>query len=232
MNNFKSKSKSKNVGVLFTGGKDSCYALFLAKKEGHAVQCLITIESQNPDSFMFHTPSISQVRKQAEVLQLPLIIQKTTGVKEEELEDLKKAIILAKDEFKIEGIVTGAVESVYQSSRIKNICRESDLECFNPLWHKNQISLLEELIALNFEVMIVGVAAYPLDASWLGRMITKEFVKDVKILKEKYGINPAGEGGEFETFVLNCPIFSRKLDIVSSKITGEKNAFRMELVLD
>ncbi len=219
------------LGVLFSGGKDSCYAAYLAKKEGYELACLITIESKNEDSFMFHTPSIDQTKKQAEVMNVPLIVVKTKGEKELELEDLEKAIRKAKKEYEIEGIVTGAVASVYQSSRIQEICNKFDLECFNPLWQKNQIALLEELIKNKFEVIVVGVAAYPLDKGWLGREIDDKFIEDMNQLQEKYKINPAGEGGEFEGFVINCPLFKNKLTIKNFKDSGEKNSWRREIKL-
>lgn len=217
-------------GVLFSGGKDSTFAAYLAKKQGNEISCLITIVSENPESYMFHTPSISKVEKQAEVMNIPLTIQKTKGEKEEELKDLEIAIEKAKTDYKIDTIVTGAVKSVYQKSRIQKICDILELECFNPLWQKDQFELLEELIKNNFEIIVTGVFAYPLDETWLGRKIDKEFVKEAKSLYEKYKINPAGEGGEFETFVLNCPLFSRRLKIKDKQIYGKNNSWRMELV--
>ncbi len=220
------------VAVLFTGGKDSCLALLYAKKLGYDVRCLITLHSRNLYSYMFHTPSILQVKKQAEVLEIPLIIQKTEGKKENELKDLEKAIKKAREKYGVEGIVTGAVESVYQASRIQKICNKLGLECFNPLWLKNQIELLEELIKNKFEVVLTGVFAYPLNKEWLGRKINREFIKEVKILEDKYKINPAGEGGEFESLVLNMPLFKRKLKVVERKISGRGNEWRMEVELE
>lgn len=217
------------VGVLFSGGKDSTYAAYLARQEGHEISCLITIESKNKESFMFHTPSIEQAKKQAEVMEIPLIIVKTKGEKEKELEDLEKAIYDAKKKYQIEGIVTGAVGSVYQSARIQKICNKLGLECFNPLWQKNQIELLEELIKNKFEIIIIGVAAYPLDEKWLGRKIDKKFIIEMKKLQEKYKINPAGEGGETESFVLNCPMFKKGLEVKRYKDFGEKNSWRREI---
>src|SRR3990167_1788453 len=105
------------LGVLFSGGKDSTFATLLAKKEGYEISCLISIASENKESYMFHTPSIEKTKKQAEVMKIPLIFQKTKGKKEDELKDLKSAIKKAKEKYKILGIVTGAVESVYQASR-------------------------------------------------------------------------------------------------------------------
>ncbi len=220
------------LGVLFTGGKDSAYALYLAKQLGYNIKCLISIRSENKDSYMFHTPSIEQVGKQAGVMNIPLIVKETKGIEEEELEDLEIAIKDAKEKFNIEGIVTGAVESVYQSSRIQEICNNLGLEVFNPIWQKNQIELLNDLIKSKFEVIIVGVAAYPLDKDWLGKKIDKKFVREVEKLKESYGINPAGEGGEFETFVLNCPEFSRKLEVAQKDIIGNDNSWRMEIEVE
>jgi len=215
--------------VLFSGGKDSCYATYLMKKEGVDISCLISILSENCESYMFHTPSISKVKVQAEVMNLPLIIRKTLGKKEDELKDLEKAIENAISNFKIEGIITGAVESVYQKSRIQKICSRFNLKCFNPIWKKNQFSLLEELIKNNFNILITGVFAYPLDRSWLGRKIDENFVKDLKHLYEKYKINPAGEGGEFETFVLNCPLFNREIKVTKKTVFGNKNSWWLEI---
>ena len=220
------------LGVLFSGGKDSCYSAYLAKQKGHELTCLISVFSKNKESYMFHTPSISKVKKQAEVMGIPLLIQKTKGKKEEELKDLKNVILKAKEKYKVEGIVTGALASVYQSSRIQKICDELKLKCINPLWKKNEIKYLKELIKNKFEVIITGVFAYPLDNSWLGRPIDNKFIEKVQILSKKYKIHPAGEGGEFETFVLDCPLFKKPLKITDSKISGEKNSWSMEIEVE
>jgi ABC transporter with metal-binding/Fe-S-binding domain ATP-binding protein len=220
-----------NVAVLFSGGKDSTFATFIAKKHGHKICCLISLISENPDSYMFHTPSISKVRKQAEIMKIPLLTQNTKGEKETELKDLEKIIFRAKKEFNIQGIVTGTVESAYQASRIQKICDKLNLDCFNPLWQKDQIELLNDLTKNNFEIIITGAFAYPLDKKWLGRKINHKFLQDVKELYKKYKINPAGEGGEFETFVINCPLFSERLSIKERKITGKKNSWTMEIEL-
>ena len=214
------------LGVLFSGGKDSTYSMYLAKKLGHEIVCLISIYSDNEDSFMFHTPAIKMTKKQAKLMNLPTIIQKTKGEKEKELNDLKKAIKSAIKKYKIQGIVTGAVASNYQALRIQKICDKLRIECLNPLWKKDQIELLNELIKNNFEVIVVGVGAFPLDKKWIGRVINKQFISEIKNFQEKYKINPAGEGGEFESLVLNCPLFEKKLNVKLKKIVGEKNSWR------
>jgi asparagine synthase (glutamine-hydrolysing) len=216
--------------ILFSGGKDSTYSAYLAKKKGFELSCLISIFSKNKESYMFHTPSIEQVKKQAKVMNLPILISKTKGEKELELVDLEKAIKKAKEKYHFDTLVTGALHSVYQAERIQKICDKLNLKCFNPLWHKDEISYLKELIDAKFKIIIIGVFAYPLDKSWLGRIINEEFIKEVKPLKEKYKIHAAGEGGEFETFVLNCPLFKKELKIKSFKDSKEgENSFRREI---
>jgi uncharacterized protein (TIGR00290 family) len=121
------------------------------------------------------------------------------------------------------------VDSAYQASRVQKICDKLGLECFNPLWQKNQFELLNDLIMFNFKIVITGVFAYPLDEKWLGKEINKNFIEEVSILHEKYQINPAGEGGEFETFVLGCPLFSSELIIKDKKIQGKNNSWSMEI---
>jgi predicted ATP pyrophosphatase (TIGR00289 family) len=137
-------------------------------------------------------------------------------VKEEELEDLMAAVAAAKDRYGIQGVVTGAIESVYQAARVQRICRSLDLWCFNPLWQTNQIDYLRQLLSLGFHVIISGVYAYPFEASWLGAKLTEERIRSLAGLQEKYKINPSGEGGELETFVLDGPLFKRKIEILKA----------------
>lgn len=214
------------LGVLFSGGKDSVHSAWLMKKEGHKLSCLISIFSKNQDSYMFHTPAIELTKKQAELMKLPILIQETEGEKEIELNDLENVLKKAKEDFQIEGIVSGAIESNYQKERIEKICKKLNLECFSPLWKKNQIEILENLVQEKFRIVISAVAGYPLDKSWIGREIDSKFIEEMKSLRKKYKLNPSGEGGEFESLVLDCPLFSEKLDVKIIEIIGEKNSWR------
>ena len=196
------------LSVLFSGGKDSTYALYLAKKFNHEIACLITMDAKNKDSFMFHTP-IDNVDKISRKIGLPLIKISTAGKKETELTDLKKAIKLAIKKYKIEGIVTGAVASTYQSSRIQKMCNELDLYCFNPLWQKDQVELLNELVENNFKFKIVKVAADGLDNSWINKEFDKRTIQELIRLSEKHKFSVTGEGGEFESEIVDCPLFKK-----------------------
>ena len=173
---------------------------------------------------MFHTPAITWTKLQAEKLQLPLIIKETEGKKEEELNDLKEAIKQAIEEHNIEGVVTGAVESIYQASRVQKITDELGIECFNPLWQKDQMELLNDLVTLGFEVIISGVAADPFDETWLGRKLDRHTIVQLEMFKEQLKLNPAGEGGEYESFVINSPDFKEGIKITKTRnIYAERN---------
>ncbi len=205
------------IGILFSGGKDSTFTTYYYIQQGWDVKCLITLKSKNKTSYMFHTPNIDITKLQAEAMELPLIEQTTLGEKETELKDLKKAFQKAKKQYKIEGIAVGAVASDYQAERVNRICEQLDLKCFTPLWHKNQELLLKDMIDNGFNIIIQSIAAYGLTKEWLGRQITKKALKELMILHKKYGLHPAGEGGEYESLVLDCPIFKKKLMIKKAK---------------
>jgi len=203
------------LGVLFSGGKDSVYAMYKAMQE-HDIACLITVISKNPESFMFHTPNIELTEGQSKALDIPIISIVSSGIKEKELDDLKEVINHAIKKFNIDGIVTGSIESVYQSTRIQKICNELNIWCFNPIWLIDQIDLLEKMVEKGFRIIITGVFAQPFDKQWLGREINYETIQDLKDLANKYDINPAGEGGEIETFVIDGPIFKKKIEILKT----------------
>ena len=211
------------LGVLFSGGKDSTFALHLAAEKEEVV-CLITIISKNKESFMYHTPNIEISALQAETLQLPQITKTTRGEKEKELSELEDAIAEAARKYQIEGVVTGAVESVYQAERIQRICNHLELWCFNPLWKHDQKALLEELLKKRFKVIISGVFAYPLDEKWLGKQIDNKLIDKLVDLQQKYGLSPAGEGGEIETTVLDAPLFKKKIEVLDYSVEFKGNS--------
>lgn len=218
------------VGVLFSGGKDSTYAAFLAKQKGDELGCLITLSPTQSDSYMFHYPNIRWTAMQAEAMHLPQVTLETKGVKEEELADLSRAIETAKRDHSIEGVYTGALASVYQKSRVERICDELDVKAVSPLWHIDPITHLTNLVANHFEVIMTGVAALGFDESWLGRALDREAIADLARLHTKYGVNPGLEGGEGETFVLDCPLFDQRIEVVSSKKHWKGDAGYLEIL--
>jgi ABC transporter with metal-binding/Fe-S-binding domain ATP-binding protein len=204
------------LAALFSGGKDSTYAVYLAQKE-HDVKCLISVISENPNSYMFHTPNITLVGKLAECLGIPIITQATEGKKELEMKDLRKAVEKAIKDYKIEGIAVGAIASKYQFNNVKEMCADLKLKIFSPLWDVSQENYMEKLVK-DFKVMIVGVAADGFSDKWLGRIIDNNALDELKALNRKYKISIAGEGGEYESLVLDGPNFRKRLEIVDSAV--------------
>lgn len=216
------------LGVLFSGGKDSVYACRRAM-ENDSVSCLITVVSENPDSYMFHTPNVGWANLIAKAMNIPQLTWPTEGREEAELADLSDAISAAVDRYWIEGVVTGAIESVYQAARVQRICRDLDLWCYNPLWQIDQLEYLRLLVSEGFEVIITGVYAYPLDEAWVGAKIDSGLIRKLEALRDRYAINPSGEGGEIETFVLDGPIFKKRIEILRASKTYENYRGRFSI---
>ncbi|UCC58043.1 MAG: TIGR00289 family protein [Candidatus Bathyarchaeum sp.] len=208
------------VAALVTGGKDSVLALYRAQKMGHNIKFLAAIIPQRADSWMFHFPNIHLTEHLSRAVDIPLVKAETSGIKEEELEDLKKLLA----SLDVEGVVSGAVSSRYQKKRIERICQELNLESVTPLWHEEPLDLLREIIDLKFKVIIVGVYAYGFDESWLGREINSATLEKLVELNEKYGISLVGEGGEYESLVLDAPFFKKRIQILQSEMNYEEHS--------
>lgn len=210
------------IAVLATGGKDSTLALFNVLNAGHKVKYLATMIPQREDSWMFHYPNIRLVDLFAEAVGIPLVKAETSGVKEKEVEDLKRLI----EKLDVDGVVSGAIASHYQKSRVEKICEELNLECISPLWHKNPLDILKEIVDLKFDVIITGVCAYGFNIEWLGRRIDYATIRDLTELNRKYGVSLVGEGGEYETLVLDAPIFKRRIKMLEAeKVWKDQNGY-------
>jgi predicted ATP pyrophosphatase (TIGR00289 family) len=203
------------LASLISGGKDSLYAMYLAKKQGHEIKFLVGMISENPESYMFHTHNQHLLETISELTNIPLISGKTKGVKEEELNDLKEILSKIKDE--VDGITTGAIASNYQKQRVDKICAELGLQSIAPFWNHAPEEVLRNMLKDNFEIMIVAVAAPPLDEKWLGRIIDEKCIDELVAFNKKYGIHVMGEGGEYDTLVLDCPIFKKKIKILEAE---------------
>lgn len=201
------------LAILFSSGKDSTFTLWYYQQQGWDVACLLSMIPQSLDSYMFQNPSIELLKKQASSLQIPLLLQQTHGEKEIELEDLKILLTKAKEECDIEGVAAGALASDYQQERINRVCYELGLKTYAPLWHKNQEQLLREMIEAGFDIRMTRIAADGLTKEWLGKRLTLADVDKLVRLHKQLGINVAGEGGEFETTVLDGPIFAEPISL-------------------
>ncbi len=200
------------LASLFSGGKDSTYASFLASREGELVY-LVTVKPRREDSWMFHTVNLHLVPLLAEAQGLELVTVESSGEKETELEDLKRAL----GGLDIDGVVTGAIASTYQKKRVDAICDELGLAHVSPLWGRTSPELLDDVIEAGMEVVVTAVAAMGLDENWLGRVLDGDAAGALKELSLRHGFDVCGEGGEMETLVVDAPWFGKRLEIVEAR---------------
>jgi uncharacterized protein (TIGR00290 family) len=170
---------------------------------------------------MFQILGNSLITLQSRALGIPLVSVPSKGEKEDELEDLRTAIKQAQKRYQIEGIVSGAIESNYQASRIQRLCHELGLWCFCPLWQRPRSLYLQELVDSGFSIILLGVFSYPLTKQDVGTLLTPSYAEHLKKLEDQYGIHQALEGGEAETFVLDGPIYRQQIRLESYEIIAE-----------
>jgi len=192
--------------------------------EKHKIVCLVGVIPENPDSYMFHTYNLHLLDAISSCLQMPIFKISTPGVKEIEVEDLQIQLEL----LRIDGIVIGGIESKYQRNRFKKVCENLDIELIAPLWHMDVIDLMEEVIR-EYNAIIVSVSAMGLDERFLGRKVDDKVLSELKTLNEIYGVHIAGEGGEYETLVLDAPLFRKEIIITNSRILWRGDSGNFEV---
>ena len=198
-------------------------ATYKALEQGWRVKYLVSMISENLESYMYHSSNIHLTELSAQAMNIPLIKAGTKGEKEKELEDLRLVLSDLKDD-NVDAIFTGALASQYQKSRIDKLCDNLSLKSCSPLWHRDPLEYMEELIKANFEVIIVSVSAEGLDESYLGRRIDEELLDELLNLHDKYGVHLAFEGGEAETLVLDCPLFEEKINIIEAENIWQRDS--------
>jgi len=207
------------VAALFSGGKDSIYSIYITQQYGWEISHLVSLMPENINSWMFHGVNIHLTKLLSKALDIPIVYESTPGEKEKELNDLKKVL----EKLDIDGVISGAISSEYQRTRIEKICHMVGIKSFTPIWHKKQRQLLEEELQAGFKIMIVSVSTNGLDKSWLGRTIDENCIKELVSLQTRYKINIAGEGGEYETLVLDGPILKKKIVLENVEVEWKRD---------
>jgi asparagine synthase (glutamine-hydrolysing) len=148
----------------------------------------------------------------------------------DEFQALEEDLGEAKQEYGLQGLVTGAVASDYQKSRIDGMCDFVGLKSYSPIWRKQPRAIVDDLRQADFRVILTKVAANGLDQSWLGKELSRSDWDKLLELSGKYGFNPAGEGGEYETFVLDAPHFKKRIDIERATVSalGDSATFTIQ----
>jgi ABC transporter with metal-binding/Fe-S-binding domain ATP-binding protein len=218
------------LAALFSGGKDSTYSIYKVKQMGHDVKCLITVFPKSSNSHLLHFPAIKLTELQSSTLKIPHI---TSTLDSDELsEELRCIGVLlekAKRDFKIEALVHGGISSEFQKKCFEKICRQNGLKAIAPLWQINSKEYMNTLIDSKFKFILTSVSSDGLDQTWLGRIISAYDISQLNDLSGKYGFNLNFEGGEAETFVVDCPLYSEPILITKSKIIWDGYRGRFEI---
>ena len=220
------------LAVLFSGGKDSTYSIYKAKQMGHDVKCLITIYPKSPNSHLLHFPTIKLTELQSSTLKIPHVTSTLDSDElSEELKCLGMLLKKAKHDFKIEALVHGGISSEFQKKCFEKVCNENGLKAIAPLWNINAKEYMDTLIDSKFKFILTSVSSDGLDQTWLGRIISADDIAKLNKLSNKYEFNLNFEGGEAETFVVDCPLYSEPILITKSKIMwdGYRGRFEIEV---
>jgi diphthine-ammonia ligase len=219
------------LASLFSGGKDSTYAIYVAKKQGHDVKCLLSIFPKSDESHLLHHPNMKWTKLQSESMNIPqLTIASTSDETDDELILIENLLQNAKEQFHIEGLVHGGIQSKFQKDKFENICSKLNLKVIAPLWNTDPEHYMNELVDSEFDFIMTTVSSDGLDDSWLGKTISKSDIISLKHLSEKFGFNLNFEGGEAETFVTNCPLFTNSIKINQSEKKWDGYRGRFEIV--
>ncbi len=220
-----------NIASLFSGGKDSTYSIYKAKQEGHQIRCLITILPLSEESMLLHFPNIELTKLQSKSMGIPQIyIESRSNETEIEINLIEKILAKAKSEHNLEGLVHGGILSEFQKNIFDRVCSKLNLKLISPLWQKEQIEYMKNLIESNFHFIITSVSADGLDEKWLGKEITIQDLEKLDQLSKKYGFNINFDGGEAETIVIDCPLFSHSIMILKSRKIWDGIRGRFEIL--
>jgi predicted ATP pyrophosphatase (TIGR00289 family) len=132
---------------------------------------------------------------------------------EDELIVMEKLLQNAKGQFQIDGLVHGGIKSKFQKEKFESLCLKLNLVSIAPLWGTDPNEYMNELLDSDFHFMMITVSSDGLDEQWLGKLISKSDIDILNNLSNKFGFNLNFEGGESETFVIDCPLFSTPIKI-------------------
>ena len=219
-----------NLAALFSGGKDSTYSIYKAKQMGHDIKCLITVFPKSDNSHLLHFPNIELTKLQSETLKIPQITSTSNSDDlSDEMSVLEALIEKARVDFQIDGLVHGGISSEFQKKKFEKICKEDNLNIITPLWKTNPKEYMINLLNSNFKFILTSVSSDGLDETWLGKIISIDDVSLLSNLSIKHGFNLNFEGGEAETFVTDCPIYSHPIKINKSQTIWDGYRGRFEI---
>ncbi|MBT8172397.1 diphthine--ammonia ligase [Candidatus Bathyarchaeota archaeon] len=200
-----------NGAALFSGGKDSLYALYLAEKQGVEVEHLITLLPTLPWPSP-HAENIEALRLLAKSMNkhLTIVDFQTEG-----------AFIEALKSLEVDALVAGDINVEAHLVGLEEVCGKVGLELLEPIYGMDTSKLFDEIFGLGFKALITGVKLKELSKEWLGFVISKE--TSTEFLSNIGDVDPLGENGEFHTLVLDCPLYTKSFEVKSIEKKSAKD---------
>lgn len=194
--------------VSWSGGKDSCFALWKAKSQGLKIAHLLNFVNEDSTRAMSHGLAPELITLQAQTMGLPLLQKKVTW------DTYEAGFKSAVSELKLKGITGVVAGDIYLQEHkdwVDRVCGEVDVKAILPLWQMNTAQLLTDFIEAGFKAIIVSVNAEFFGKEWLGRQLDGELAAELNHVAQKLNIDPCGEAGEFHTFAYDGPVFNRAI---------------------
>ena len=226
-----------DVAILFSGGKDSAFAIQYAKEKGWDIKYLISVKPTRKDCFLFHFATVEQTKDIAEMLGIPhLYVKCKVADPAKEANIVKEVVESNQRKLKIDAVVlggTGLQETQLKS--IQNALRTLKVDAFASHAGEDHDLVMEQMLKNGYEILITQIASDGLK-DWLGKKLTKENFSQLKRDSVKYGFHIGFEGGYADTLTTDCPLFSKRLVIEDMSIIFEDaycghvviNKYRME----
>ena len=191
------------VFVSWSGGKDSSLACYKAMKESFEVSHLLNFLSEDGKRERAYGTRPFLLKLQSEAIGIP-IVQVNASWEGYEAKFKKKAEELKKEG--VEGGVFGDIDLIEHREWVERVCSDLGIEPIIPLWGLDPEDILLEFIEEGFEAMVVATR---IKEEWLGREIDGAFIEELK----KFDFHLSGESGEYHTFVIDGPIFKRRIKV-------------------
>lgn len=207
------------VVILYSGGKDSNLAVQFCKEKGWDIRYLLTIQPNRKDCYLFHYATVEYTPLQASLLGLPHYIVPCT-VADPMLEAaIVKNFVLTHEP--VDAVVLGGIG--LQETQLRSIQQALlpyRVEVFAAHAGLDHDTLIEDMFNKGYEIMITQIASEGLK-DWLGKKITKQNFAQLKKDAAKHGFHVGGEGGYYDTFVLDSPLFSKRIEFGAMEIVME-----------
>lgn len=201
------KQSSRNVAVLWTGGKDSALALHEVCAKGRSVPTLVTFA---PRRGTFRAHPVRVMRLQAKALGVRHRVFHLGPPYRAAYQRVFRRLLREG----ITAVATGDIDRIENRTNwVRSIAAPMGLEVLMPLWHRSRTGILRRLRALEFDVVVSYVDTTRLPEDWVGRRLDWSAAKELETAFSSRGVDPAGENGEYHTWVLNAPLFRARLSL-------------------